>query len=279
MGLNNILKALHSKESSDPSVKPSIEKFFMRKSVANDKDFWLDKMSRFSPSRITYSGVCPRAYNIINQRERLGVEIKQPDSHETSLLRIFDHGHMIHDMYQNKILGPAGVLYGRWSKGEDESLGFMPGEGWTYIEPRVKWPKYKISGYTDGIMFVDNKWVIVEIKSSNNQSFRYMKATNTPRQSHVSQAMIYLFAPNDLDLKGEIDGTIILYINKDTGEELEFFIKKDFSIIQPLLEDITNTLNDFKNNTISPKHIECISQKSPRAKKCEVCTLCFNGDF
>jgi len=278
MSLNNIIKSLHNRGEDSVTLVPSIEQYFMSRSRSTDYKTWLDKMTRFHPSKVTYSGVCSRAYNLFMQRERLGLEFELPEPHETSLLRIFELGHSIHDMYQNKILGQAGVLFGKWKKAGQLIKGFYPGEGWLYEEPRIKWPKYNMSGYCDGIVVIDGSFYLLEIKSSNSQSFKYMKAIKTPRESHVKQAQLYIHAPNDLELDQELKGCIILYINKDTGEELEFFIKKDQSTIQPILDAITEAKNDLENNIIQSRLSECKTSRSKRAKDCLSCTQCFMRD-
>ncbi len=275
MSLSNIIKNMHKKKEDEVSLIPAIEKHLMSKARSKDEDVWLDKMTRFHPSKVTYSGVCSRAYNLFMQRDRLGFKFTMPSPHETSLLRIFEHGHSIHSLYQDKILGPSGVLYGKWEKDGTQVKGFMPGEDWKYVEPRIIWKEFNMSGYCDGIVCTDGTWAVVEIKSANSNSFKYMKATNTPRASHVKQAQLYLFAPNDLELEHELTGAVILYINKDTGEELEFFVKKDYSIIKPILDEIRQSIIDLDKWVIAPTLYECKTPKSKRAKDCIACTFCF----
>ena len=278
MSLSNIIKNMHKKQPEGLSLIATIEKHLMSTARNKDKDVWLDKMTRFHPSTITYAGVCSRAYNLFMQRDRLGFDFPMPAPHETSLLRVFEHGHSIHDMYQNKIIGPSGVLYGKWEKEGTIVKGFMPDKDWKYIEPRIVWKEYNLSGYCDGILCVDGQWAVLEVKSANSNSFKYMKATNTPRESHVKQAQLYLFAPNDLELEHDLAGCLILYINKDTGEELEFFIKKDYSYVDELLTNISLAIKDLEHQVIPPRLGECKTPKSKRAKNCISCSFCFMRD-
>ena len=278
MSLSNIIKSLHKQDTGTPSLISKIEQHFMSEARSMDYGVWLDKQTRFHPSKVTYSGVCSRAYNLFMQRERLGLTYSMPDPHETSLLRIFQHGHSIHSLYQDNILAKSGVLYGKWQKGDEIVKGFYPGDGWTYVEPRIIWKEYNMSGFCDGIVVLAGKFVVLEIKSSNSQSFKYMKATRTPRDSHVKQAQLYIHAPNDLELDHEIVGSIILYVNKDTGEELEFYVKKDYALISPILDAISNAKKDFEYNVIAPRLPECKTKSSKRAKDCVSCSQCFMRD-
>jgi hypothetical protein len=275
MSLTDVIKSIH-RAGGVPSVLPLIEKSLLKESTSKDPSVWEDKMTRFHPSKIAFSGVCPRSYALFMLRESLGLRLSPPAPHENKLLRVFHHGHAIHSMYQDKILADSGCLYGFWEKDDTKIEGFKPeGEGWSYVEPRILWPEYRISGYADGLVFVDNQWVLLEIKSSNDQSFRFMKAKKEPRPYHVLQAMLYAFAPNNIEKEMNVTGCLILYVNKDTGEELDFFVEKDFSIIKDVLEQIEYSINSVEKGFIPSRVSECKSLRSKRAKDCITCHACF----
>ena len=283
MSLNNLFKMIHNQEETDsPSVLPKIEQFYLKKSHNRDYDVIMEKMTRFHPSSVGYNPVCARKYSIIMNREEFGAKLRLADPHKTSLLRVFDHGHMIHDMYQNDILAKAGCLYGKWKNKDNPSMiteGFYPGERWEYQEPRMKWPEKRMSGYVDGVLFIDGKWYVLEIKSSNSNSFKYIKSVSKfPRDYHIKQAMLYCFAPNDLEECGEIEGAIILYVNKETGEEMDFFIKKDMSIIYPILTDIQTAIEAADAKLLPNRLEDCKTQRSKFAKECVACDFCFRSD-
>ena len=221
MSLTNLIKNLH-KAQGNPSLGAIIERFFMRKANEFDEEKFRDRQTRFHPSQISYWGVCPRAYYLAMKGESLGYPLQKPTPFETSLLRVFEHGHSIHAMYQDTVLGPAGVLYGKWELKGEIVEGFQPAAEWKYVEPRMWWADKRISGYCDGYLQIDGRWFLLEIKSANDQSFRYLKRGNEPRAYHTRQAQLYMLAPHDLERKFEIEGAIILYVNKDTGEELDF---------------------------------------------------------
>lgn len=281
MSLDNLFKMIHNQGNiEDPSVLPKIEQFYLQKSEDRDYNVILDKMTRFHPSSVCYNSVCSRKYSIVMNRKHFGAELKLTEPHKTSLLRVFDHGHMIHEMYQDKILAKTGCLYGKWYHREDNKMiveGFYPGEGWLYQEPRMKWPEYRMSGYVDGLVVIEGKWYVLEIKSSNSNSFKYIKSVSKqPRDYHMKQAMLYCFAPNDIENAGEIEGAIILYVNKETGEELDFFVKKDKAKIDQILEDIENAISASENKELPGRIEDCKTIKSRCAKECIARDFCFS---
>ena len=274
MSLTNLIKNLH-KAQGNPSLGPVIERYFMRKANEFDEEKFRDRLTRFHPSQISYWGVCARAYYLSMKGETLGYPLQKPTPFETSLLRVFEHGHSIHAMYQDKILGPAGVLYGKWELKGEVVEGFQPAPEWTYVEPRMWWSEKRMSGYCDGYLQIDNRWFVLEIKSSNDQSFRYLKRSNEPRAYHSRQAQFYMLSPHDLERKFEIEGAIILYVNKDTGEELDFYIENDPSRVEPLLKQIDVAIDSLDQSFIPTRVEDCKTIRSKRAKDCKVCNVCF----
>lgn len=275
MSLANLIKNMHNKAPSDPALGVIIEQFYMKKAHTYDPERHADKVTRFHPSQITYWGVCQRAYYLLMKREELGFELDRPEPFETSLLRIFDHGHAIHSLYQDKILGPAGVLYGQWEKDGEVVEGFQPEEDWIYVEPRMWWPEKRISGYCDGYLEINGRWYVLEIKSSNDQGFRHLKRTREPRPYHARQAQIYMMSPHNLEKKFEIEGAIILYVNKDTGEGLDLFIPNNPEIVEPIMQGIESAIEALDQSMIPPRVEECKTARSKRAKDCGACRSCF----
>ncbi len=268
--------------SEKPSVKHSIDLYYLKKSQETDQERFLDRLTRFQPSQVSYHGACPRAYHLFMRREELGLSFVQEPKFSAATMRVFDHGHALHALYQDKILGPAGVLYGEWqhTRTGEKIEGFMPQrdqEMWRYVEPRLIWPEMRISGYCDGIVFVNGQWCILEIKSANNNSFMYIKATAKPRDYHVRQAQIYVFSPKPtISQQMHISGILMLYINKDTGEELEFFMPRDEEMMGQIVSNIQQAIAAAENPNLPPRLSECKSSKSARAKDCHACGACFS---
>ena len=277
MSLGNLIKRIHN-SSGNPCISAAIERHFMKKANDYDEEVFADKQTRFHPSSITFKGICVRAYYLMMKRDVLGFCLQKPEPHPTSLMRIFEHGHSIHSMYQDKVLGPAGVLYGKWELRGEVCEGFQPSEDWKYVEPRIWWTEKRMSGYCDGFLFLDGKWCVLEIKSTNDQNFRWIKRSGEAKYSHVQQAQLYLEAPHDLEKKPDFAGAVILYINKATGEELDFFVPKNREIIAPLLDKIDEAIDSLEGDVIPERHSDCKTRNSKRAKDCNSCHICFGVD-
>jgi len=260
-----------------PSVLTEVDRYYTQQAHHIDMDKTLDRMTRFQPSSICYQGVCARMYSLFMNREALGAPVEPVVKFGSDMMRVFDHGHAIHATYQDKILGPAGILYGHWRNGDKVVEGFRPdGKGWEYVEPRIIWPEKRISGYCDGLVFVGGKWCVLEIKSANSNSFGWIKSTNQPREYHSKQAQLYIFAPKPhITKQMNIEGVIILYYNKDTGEEMEFYVPRDETLLTPIFDDIDQAINYAEQGVIPPRVEECKTPKSKRAKECAMCTACF----
>ena len=277
MSLSDLLKMRH-KQGETPSILPIIERHFIQSS-AFDREKWEEKGQRFHPSKLSYWGACARSYALFMLRDELKIEFEPPTPHKTSLLRIFEMGHTIHSMYQDKILPKTGSLYGKWVRGEDVIEGFYPGEGWSYQEVRVWWPRYRLSGYIDGIVLISGKWFVLEIKSCNDNSFRYLKnVLKEPRSYHKTQSQLYVFADKKLDRDIDLQGSIVLYVNKDSGEELDFYVPRDKESIEGILNDIDQAIEAVENKIVPNRVSDCKTYRSKRAKDCFACGACFSRE-
>lgn len=265
-----------------PSIKHTVDMYYLKKSQETDQERYIDRLMRFQPSQLSYNGSCPRAYHLVMRRDEYGISFIQEPKFSASMMRVFDHGHALHALYQDKVLGPAGVLYGEWQhqRTGEKIEGFMPQNEqslWRYVEPRLIWPEMRITGYCDGIIFVNGQWCILEIKSANNNSFMYVKSTGKPRDYHVRQAQIYVFAPKPtLSQQMHISGVLMLYINKDTGEEAEFYVPRDEGIMGAIANNIQQSIAAADSPNLPPRLSDCKSERSPRAKDCHACGACFS---
>ena len=115
------------------------------------------------------------------------------------------------------------------------------------------------------------------LKLTKGRHNKYIKSVSKqPRDYHMKQAMLYCFAPNDIENAGEIEGAIILYVNKETGEELDFFVKKDKAKIDQILEDIENAISASENKELPGRIEDCKTIKSRCAKECIARDFCFS---
>lgn len=125
----------------------------------------------------------------------------------SQLLRVFDNGHHVHKRIQNYL----------------HELGILK-----EIECPVENIEYEIKGHVDGILEIDGKKGVLEIKSINSQGFYGLFE---PDEKHLIQVNVYMFCL-------ETPRGVILYENKDNQDLKEFFVKQDPKVIQPVLEKI-----------------------------------------
>lgn len=281
-------EAAPEQPKEEPPKLPSKVPLHELSLIGKIDDFYSDRSSRglrpgIHPSEVSYEDpFCPRWHFF---REKL-VGSSFPEGHilhqakpspiEPSLYRIFDLGHSIHSMYQDRILGPAGILYGKWNRWNaevekwEEAVGFRPeGSGWNYVEPRVQ--GMGIRGHCDGIIRVDGRWMVLEIKSSNDQAQTFRKKV---KREHLRQAMLYCHI-GFIDFPDiEPEGIVFLYVNKNTSKEKEFIIPKDSSVIQDVLDGL-DTYNKAKEKSYLPDRC-CVRMNSKRANACPVREACFS---
>ena len=156
---------------SDFNVLDELE-FLLEK---QNKETWSRKVGVYHPSAITG---CPRALYY----DRIGTEPKQ--CIPKYLRMLFDMGHAIHDVIQNRLKNIPGF--------EAEVVA--------YYEP------LNLFGHCDGI-FRDEDWVL-EIKTVGDSVFKNLVK---PKPDHIAQAHCYMWA---LD----IPRCQMLYVHRSTGK-------------------------------------------------------------
>ena len=124
---------------------------------------------------------------------------------DARIYRIFDNGHAVHERLQ-KYLNDTGVL--------------------VEAEVPVENEEYEIVGTCDGIIQIDAKQGVLEIKSINSNGFYSL---HEPKPEHQIQLNVYMFC---LD----IPQGCILYECKDNQELREFYLKQDSNVLNPVLE-------------------------------------------
>lgn len=255
------------------------------------------------PSDLCY-GFCPRQRSI----HRYFEEEEAPRQVDPGLLRIFWLGTAAHSMYQNRILGPSGLLYGWWLSLDGRAAiadwrartsgqrppwlevfahlqldgflveGFMPGPSWEYREPAVYWPEYDIGGHIDGICtpvpweLIPDRMYILDVKTINERGFSFLQE---PRPYHVAQVQLYMHADlRWLDIPTPARASI-LYVNKNTSSEREFLVDKDRSTIDSVTSGITQYNEALSSRRLPPRVEACKSERSKQAKACTVSSECF----
>lgn len=187
----------------------------------------------------------------------------------------FDIGHAIHHWYQNKYLGPMGILKGGWAckKCDAYQEGFMPanvcscGGRWRFIEPQANIPELDIVGHCDGIIDRgDGPWVM-DIKTIDPDRFRSL---SEPSMSYIYQVHCYMMAL-------QINRAIILYVDKSSNmgnptKEIKITLDPDIE------KDVIRIANEYKSMKKDKALAErtCKTKGCTKAKRCAFSSICFD---
>ena len=147
---------------------------------------------------------------------------------------IFKTGSALHDMLQ-KILADTGLLLKYKDEKGNEEIEFTVSDEELHIK----------KGKIDGVLLIDNKLYLLEIKTINSRKFEKLTA---PTKEHLHQGELYkyLFKKcldsgkykhiKELDGYTEITSMIYLYICKDNADMKEWEIPYTSDIIETILD-------------------------------------------
>lgn len=235
------------------------------------------------PSELFY--MCMRAKGLGENFPRVmsripGVVIKEcTETISASLRAKFDIGHSLHWLYQNKYLGPLGILKGSWRcrSCQEEIEGFYPTANvcscgknkWSFVEPKIEIPELCITGHCDGIIDRgDGPWVM-DIKTIDPTLFKSLKE---PSMSYVYQVHAYMMGLG-------INRALILYVDKSSNTvnpTKEILISYDESVEQRIRALSADYQEMNKTRALPPK--TCDSNTCAAAKRCPYKDICFGED-
>jgi len=219
----------------------------------------------FHPSQLYY--MCPRQEVL---KRILPVELVPPETKEMMTYAKFHIGHAMHSWYQNKYLGPMGVLIGSWQCLRCGVVvdGLYPTDIvsecahggkhlWEYVEPPVYSAEWNIRGKCDGIIMQNNARCVIDMKTSSPDWFKKM---TRPWPSAKYQVEIYMW------LLGIQQG-LLLYIDKSAdGKEpvREFPLKYNTNTINDVQGKITSFRVSMEDRFLAP----CLCGKSKFGMSC-----------
>lgn len=294
------LHRLVRKEKHTEDIKELIEKT-LRQSVTPIYPLGPDDWFRVS----SIGSVCPRE-EVLCAREG----VVREDRVSPDLGMVFEMGHGIHWVMQNRVLGPTGRLIGSWRCtwcGEiygslKEGMVSRPdsclrcgaiaadaprtnnrpdksarADAFVYMEQWVGDFRYKVGGHPDGFWvdgdatdFADDDVVVLEFKSASDKSF--YKYAKSPDFMHVIQLQCYLWLTGYKRAK-------IIYINKakfGMDALVQHDIKYDVETVERLQDAIKQIRAGVKGGAIPPRRA-CQTQDCSRARGCKVSDACFTN--
>ncbi len=183
-------------------IKEKIEKFYLERRKDRDRTYFY----------ITEAGRCPRSiwYNFKKfPRKEMDARV----------MRVFENGDYTHMRIMSSLFSVGAVKAIEVSLEEDI-----------------------VHGRCDGIVVIDNKPYVLELKSINSFGFKKLEA---PKPEHIKQLMLYLHY-------FKIQGGIFLYENKDTQALKEFQISYDKEMAERLIENFRILKHMIEENILPP---------------------------
>ena len=125
-----------------------------------------------------------------------------------------------------------------------------------------------LSGHTDGILQINGVRKVLELKTCNSKSFKYLvgfrKAAN---ENHVAQTQIYMHEFN-------VKAGLVVYINKDDSTWAQFPLVYSEAAVQKLISKPVQIRNGILSRT-PPKREKCEKIDCYRAQSCPMAKRCF----
>lgn len=270
---------------------------------------------RFDDGIIHPSGLhdfCDRQFVLLQRHDGpLTPPPRDPDT-----LRIFHLGHSVHRMYQEDYFGRDPHFRGIWLcaaciraglSGDPTSRQFAErfsgcaccgAEGTLlYQEIPIEIPGTGIKGRVDGVFALtsdvdfdqetpppheEEEWVCnLDMKSARSWAYRAVEKSGKPPAKYITQQQTYMEGLRQTyPQASNLETTLLLYINKDTSEEMFVKLERDPNYLKPYLKKACNTwdcINDPKKPL--PKRKKCRKRNSA-LKRCplEIVDLCFSLD-
>lgn len=292
------LSDLVRKKKKTASAKELIEQA-MRQGIEEKLPMLADDWFRIS----SFGEMCPREEVL---RNRFDVPVTRGIGPDLGL--VFEFGHSIHWIMQNKVMAATGHIVGMWrctwcgeTYGGKELVarpevclrcGAFPGgldrvknkpvasgrpEAFLFMEQWVGNHEYMIGGSPDGFFvdgdpldFKDEDVVVLEFKSASDAN--YVKYQKAPDFMHVIQCQCYMWITGYSRAK-------ILYVNKGKfGMEgiMEHDVAYDPETIEMVKTGITQVRRGLIGGPVPPRQM-CASESCPRATACVVSKQCFHG--
>lgn len=222
------------------------------------------------------SKMCPRQEVL-----RYLHKIEYSEEISSTLQKTFDFGNAFHSVVQNNWFGKFGWLFGDWrclncgsvyknqKKPEHVCNKCGHDDMYQYIELSLKNEDLYLTGHPDGLLIVDEFEYVMELKSSNSQTFNYIVNTlRRPLDAHIQQINMYMF------MLGKKRG-VVIYFDKDTSAWTQYHVMYSQDVVDAQIKKITDTKTGISRK-IPPEEKICPNASCKMAKSCPVRIQCFN---
>lgn len=237
---------------------------------------------------------CVRKIAIVEQHKM----VRQPQQIGIMDLLTYSVGDTIHDVIKGRAsVGGPSVVWGNWTcackttktekpclKSEVDPRQVCPACGGglhTYTEVPIRDEDLKIVGTPDLLLHLNdyNALYVTELKSISQKQFDEL---TRPQPDHVIQILFYWYLLRRAGYR-ITNKVSVFYVTKGYmfkgSPYVEFVIDAEESVhrLDPYLET-ARELKTFRETGALPKRIVCSSDRSPEARKCEACNVCFGNN-
>lgn len=267
MSFVNAVSLMMGKNSANSRSTVLVERLF---DYLDDFEDDYSKDSYFHVSSLYY--MCPRCevYKAVLPPDKL-----PSDRLDAMTQARFDIGHAMHYWYQNKYLGPMGVLKGKWRCRRCHNVvnGFMPtttcekcaGEGrkrvkdWEFDETVVLSKKWNIKGKIDGILAPDGEEYLMDLKTCKPSLFSKLQK---PWPSAIFQVQVYMWL-----LK--IQHGVLVYIDKSADGSVP---AKEFPVEYSLktVNSVKGKITAFRMGMESKSLPDCLCRERSFGLTCSM---------
>lgn len=209
----------------------------------------------------------------------------------------------VHSYLQNMILGPLGILWGKWRNSSGiEIEGFHPDPDtalleiskqvpltWNYIEPEFEDLQYRVLGHGDGVVSLNRiSWLrdnfklvtsdpvaaakILQGIESTSLALLEIKTTSSRNYAMISEAKdlppYYQMQAAAYQQMSSFDRTIFWYINRDTMENKVFPYESDGRWWKEATRKAKIIWEAIRDETFPESMMACVLPKDKRAKEC-----------
>lgn len=247
--------------------------------------------------------MCPREEILCGQ-----TGVVREEGYDGLVTIVFEMGHGVHWMMQNKVLPLVCTLIGSWrctycgetygSRGTQlvarpercircgaiaaeaprqngRPVGDVQADAFLYVEEWVGDSEHRIGGHPDGQYVItddgiyrDEEPTLIELKSANDRNFTMMK--KAPDFVHIIQTQVYMWLAGYRKAK-------IIYINKN-GYGPTAMCEHDLEYDAETVERVQAAVKDIRAGLRGeglPTRTMCANVSCSRAIRCKVADLCF----
>lgn len=206
----------------------------------------------------------------------------------------------LHSFLQDKVLGPAGILWGKWHNGEEVVEGFHPEPvetyeflqrggrtpRWTFVEPEFYDLKHRLKGHCDGRISKTRLQAFLQIKSVHSVreilsippgplSHTEIKTT-TDVEKVADVPPWYRMQSSVYQWLDEAHESTFIFLDRATCEIKTLNYEYEQSVVDEALHKCRIIWEAIRDETMPEAFMKCRKPSDKRAKTCSHAKDCWS---